>query len=721
VTPKNTVIAIALLGSLGSPLLAATPPGQLHYQGVLRNASGAPLDGAYDMVFRFWSAATAGDEILRDTHQTANGQAVVVSGGLFGTALGGGTVSDGAGPGTYVSLGEVFRDHASVWLSIEVNGEPLAPRVRVLAAAYSLNAANLGGRDPAAFLDTSSASQVKTGPLALVASTGIGLDARGTVAGAYFQDTDAGAYAYAGYGASGIMGVGPTQGAIFFDADQSGMASVGYGDYGIRGVGASAGGRFESSNASAITSVAAGNVGIQALGSSAGGFFEDVDESGTTYLAYGHYGIMAAGNTAGGYFNDSNGSGRAHVGFGDHGIQAYGNFMGGYFKDADASGFARVGYSDTGIEGYGNASGGYFEDLTSSGWAQVGVSTYKVSGSGAVSFVQNHPERSDEVIVYHAPEASEVAVYTRGSARLAQGRATIPLDPTFAWVANPDLGLTATVTPRAACPSLHVVSVSTRTLIVRCDEAADGELDVDYLVWGLRIGFEELPPVQPKEREAWVPSMQEHRALYAERADLRDHNALERFKAMRAAESGPPDLERAAALISAIGVHESARGVVPRAEKEAANPGASGPGARSGSPRPVEAPSCRPADLLVYPVLPLSAPAEEGEVLSLDPNRPGFVRPSLLSADAHVVGVAPAASTEKPDGTWEGPVASSGIVLVRADAAYGPIRPGDLLTTSPTPGHVMRAVEPLAGTVLGKAFDGLESGQGPIRLVLQLR
>ena len=35
-----------------------------------------------------------------------------------------------------------------------------------------------------------------------------------------------------------------------------------------------------------------------------------------------------------------------------------------------------------------------------------------------------------------------MAVYTRGSARLEDGRAVVELDPTFEWVANPDLGLT---------------------------------------------------------------------------------------------------------------------------------------------------------------------------------------------------------------------------------------------------------------------------------------
>ena len=66
-------------------------------------------------------------------------------------------------------------------------------------------------------------------------------------------------------------------------------------------------------------------------------------------------------------------------------------------------------------------------------------------------------------------------------------------------------------------------------------------------------------------------------------------------------------------------------------------------------------------------------------------------------------------------------MATWGVVTVRAEAGYGTIRPGDLLTSSPTPGHAMRALEALPGTLLGKALDGLEAGMGPIRMVVLLR
>jgi hypothetical protein len=59
-----------------------------------------------------------------------------------------------------------------------------------------------------------------------------------------------------------------------------------------------------------------------------------------------------------------------------------------------------------------------------------------------------------------------------------------------------------------------------------------------------------------------------------------------------------------------------------------------------------------------------------------------------------------------------------GLVACKVDAGYGAIRAGDLLTTSPTAGHAMRALEPIPGTILGMAAETLESGTGVIRVLV---
>jgi hypothetical protein len=69
------------------------------------------------------------------------------------------------------------------------------------------------------------------------------------------------------------------------------------------------------------------------------------------------------------------------------------------------------------------------------------------------------------------------------------------------------------------------------------------------------------------------------------------------------------------------------------------------------------------------------------------------------------------------------PLALTGKVYCKADAHYGAIKVGDLLTTSPTPGHAMRASDPVraVGAILGKALRPLTQGQGLIPILVALQ
>ena len=67
------------------------------------------------------------------------------------------------------------------------------------------------------------------------------------------------------------------------------------------------------------------------------------------------------------------------------------------------------------------------------------------------------------------------------------------------------------------------------------------------------------------------------------------------------------------------------------------------------------------------------------------------------------------------------PVALAGRVPVKVDAGYGSIRIGDLLTTSPTAGHAMRAENPVPGSIIGKAMESLDDGTGTIMVFVMLR
>jgi len=62
-------------------------------------------------------------------------------------------------------------------------------------------------------------------------------------------------------------------------------------------------------------------------------------------------------------------------------------------------------------------------------------------------------------------------------------------------------------------------------------------------------------------------------------------------------------------------------------------------------------------------------------------------------------------------------LATARIVRVQADAGYGAIALGDPLTTSPTPGAAMRALDLAPGSTFGKALDPLDSGIAEIRVL----
>jgi hypothetical protein len=103
---------------------------------------------------------------------------------------------------------------------------------------------------------------------------------------------------------------------------------------------------------------------------------------------------------------------------------------------------------------------------------------------------------------------------------------------------------------------------------------------------------------------------------------------------------------------------------------------------------------------------------------------------SCEAYDRRVAGVVSGAGTYRPglildrrtDSTRR-PLALTGKVWCRVDADWGPVDIGDLLTTSPTPGHAMRANDPVRafGAVIGKALGNLASGQAlmPVLVALQ--
>jgi hypothetical protein len=125
---------------------------------------------------------------------------------------------------------------------------------------------------------------------------------------------------------------------------------------------------------------------------------------------------------------------------------------------------------------------------------------------------------------------------------------------------------------------------------------------------------------------------------------------------------------------------------------------------------------------------PTTETLEPGTVVEIDPDNPGQLRKARGAYNKRVAGVVAGANGLSKGivlGNLEGsenhtPIAMSGRVWVYADATHEAIEPGDLLTTSDTPGHAMKASDPTRahGTVIGKAMTRLEKGKTGMVLVL---
>jgi hypothetical protein len=511
---RHLIAGLALAAAGCTFAAAAVPPDAVHYQGVLRGQDDEPLDGSYEMTFRFYDDATVDGSLLVDSHLAANGQAIVVSGGLFEVALGTGSVSDGLAPGVYSSLFDVFAAHADVWLEIEVDGEVLRPRLPVRATPWALNAGALGGRAAESFLDTGAGEQTKAGALVVdtrAAAGSTSFRGYGDETGGMFTNNSPETSVRLAHGSYGIVAQGSFAGGDFYSDD-----------WGVRSRGGFGGGKFESSADDAFAHLAHRGYGVHAQGAidESAGYFTRPDSLSYAYLALPNgFGLEAFGESGGGRFTGT-GNALANVAQEGAGISAQGNWAGGEFRDANASGYATVGYGDQGVYGRGSLRGGYFYDSDSGVYGISASGSSSTAGNGTKNFVQNHPYEPDQVIVYAAPEGNEVATYTRGSGRLRDGTAVVRLDETFAWVTNPDLGLTAHVTPRGGAAELWVESITTREIVVR---GTPRDAAFDYIAWGLRIGFEEVPIVQEKLADAPLPEMSGNERMLAHHPEWRQH------------------------------------------------------------------------------------------------------------------------------------------------------------------------------------------------------
>ena len=128
---------------------------------------------------------------------------------------------------------------------------------------------------------------------------------------------------------------------------------------------------------------------------------------------------------------------------------------------------------------------------------------------------------------------------------------------------------------------------------------------------------------------------------------------------------------------------------------------------------------------------PSAAQLAPGSVVSIDPTAGGKVIAATSAYDRRVAGVVSGANDYNPGITLRAgdelkqavPVTLTGTVYCLASNVNGPIRAGDLLTTSNVPGHAMRATDNdrAHGAIVGKALADLDGDRGLVMILASLQ
>ncbi len=130
--PRRLILAAAfvLAGALAAPARAQLVPPAVNFQGRLTNATGAPISGSHNFIFKIFNASAGGTQLWTETQ---NG--IVVTAGIYNAPLGGVTPLT---PAVFASSG--------TWLEINVDADgPMSPRLQLVSVPFAFNAQTLGG------------------------------------------------------------------------------------------------------------------------------------------------------------------------------------------------------------------------------------------------------------------------------------------------------------------------------------------------------------------------------------------------------------------------------------------------------------------------------------------------------------------------------------------------------------------------------------------------
>jgi hypothetical protein len=234
-----------------------------------------------------------------------------------------------------------------------------------------------------------------------------------------------------------------------------------------------------------------------------GGTGTAIEARATGVNGTGLLGVSTTTNGAGlGVYGHSSSS----IGSGVRGISASTNGGMGVSGSADdttgigVAGDGSVGSQGTSVASFGAGALGLHSHPTYAGYGVRGYSgsanllafavyaSGRFGASGTKAFLNPHPEDPARVVQFVCLEGNESGTYFRGTGRLVNGAAEIPIPEEWRHVSEAE-GITVQVTPRAM--AVLCVPIATRERIV-----VKGQPDCEfhYLVNGVRRGFAKYEP-----------------------------------------------------------------------------------------------------------------------------------------------------------------------------------------------------------------------------------
>jgi hypothetical protein len=347
-----------------------------------------------------------------------------------------------------------------------------------------------------------------------VTATGTTLTASGGELGVSGSGSSTGVYGASDTGTGiGIYGTSNSGGGVY------GISSSGDGVYGLSGTGAGIYGASTAGNAVVGVSPATSGATHGVYGSSASSTGYGVQGSSPYVGVYGlgsgasKTSATLSGAADAGVWGDTGGSADTYSGV----VGTADDNNAGYFEnnsgsDTNSSGATLYAENDSGDEStLIFAAEGFAGDdcaITTGG---------DLSCSGTVGGAVRGGDGARKVMV-HAVQSPENWFEDFGSGTLANGAATVALDPTFASTVNTTTDYHVFLTPRGECEGLYIANTTATSFEVRELHHGSSSVAFDYRIVAKRAGYENQRLEDVTER---YQKMQEDQRLRRERMQQR--------------------------------------------------------------------------------------------------------------------------------------------------------------------------------------------------------